>query len=89
MCNLVPQLISQRTKEALARAKANGKVLGKYSREVLAPANKKAADDRAAALAGVIQAKVNAGLSLRQITSELNDEGVPTARGRPMAFDQR
>jgi len=74
-------LISQRTKDALARAKANGKVLGKYGREVLAPANKKAADDRAAALADVIQAKVDAGLSLRQITAELNDEGVPTARG--------
>ncbi|MEP0940279.1 MAG: recombinase family protein [Rhizobiaceae bacterium] len=47
----------------------------------LIPANIKAADDRAAVLADVIQAKVDAGLSLRQITAELNEEGVPTARG--------
>ena len=74
-------LISQRTKDALARAKANGKVLGKHGREVLAPANKKAADERAAALADVVQAKIDAGLSLRQITAALNDDGIPTARG--------
>lgn len=74
-------LISQRTKEALERAQERGVVLGKHGREVLAPKNRKAAQERAKRLAGIIQPKLSEGKSLRTIAAELNAEGIPTARG--------
>lgn len=75
------QMISMRTKEALKAAKSRGVVLGKYGRDVLAPANRKAALERAAKLADVVQPKLDAGKSLRTIVHELNADGVPTLRG--------
>jgi len=74
-------LISQRTKDALARAKAKGVELGKHGRDVLAPMNRKAAQERAQALSDAVRGKLDDGKSLRTITDELNAEGVPTARG--------
>jgi len=74
-------MISQRTKAALQAAKARGVVLGKHGREVLAPANREAANNRAAKLAGIVRPKLKAGKSLRTIAVELQAEGVPTARG--------
>lgn len=74
-------VISQRTKDALQRAKARGVELGTYGRDVLAPANRKAAQERAEGLADIIKAKLAAGASYRTIADELNAEGVPTARG--------
>lgn len=75
-------LISQRTKDALQRAKVRGVVLGKHGREVLAPANRKAAVKRAKALESTIRAKQAEGKSYRTIADELNAEGVPTPRGK-------
>jgi len=74
-------MISQRTKAALQAAKARGVVLGRHGREVLAPANRKAAVRRAEALADVVRAKQAAGKGYRTIAAELNAEDVPTARG--------
>jgi len=75
------RLISIRTKDALAAAKRRGVVLGKHGRDVLGPANHKAAQERAVAIADTIKAKIDAGKSLRVITAELNAEEVPTAKG--------
>lgn len=74
-------LISQRTRDALAAAKKRGVALGTHGRDVLAPANRKAAQERAMALEATIRPKLDAGKSLRAIAAELNAEGVPTARG--------
>lgn len=75
-------VISQRTRDALQAAKQRGVELGTHGRDVLAPANQKAAQERAMAISGTVQAKLDAGKSLRTIAAELNAEGVPTARGR-------
>jgi DNA invertase Pin-like site-specific DNA recombinase len=75
------RLISIRTKDALAAAKKRGVALGKHGRDVLAPANREAAQKRAMAISDTIKTKIEAGKSLRVITAELNAEGVPTAKG--------
>lgn len=62
------RLISARTKDALAAAKARGTRLGR-PRAVPAAALARVVADRAA------------GLSVRAIAQRLNDEGVPTVRG--------
>lgn len=75
-------LISQRTRDALARAKAKGVELGKHGRNILAPKNREAAQERATALRSVFTAKLEAGKSLRTIAAELNAEGVRTPMGK-------
>jgi len=75
------RLISARTKDALAAAKKRGVVLGKHGRDVLAPANREAAQARAMAISGKIKNMLDAGKSLREITAKLNAEEVPTAKG--------
>jgi len=77
------EFISQRTKQALAAAKARGVKLGgkrpghKKTNEVV----KKQADDRAEKLRGIVSPLVAAGMTTRAIAEELNKAGIKTARG--------
>lgn len=77
--------ISEKTREALAAAKARGVVLGKNGRKngwKLAEANRDAAYTRAKNLTRVVWEIRNDGFtSIREIASELNSRNIPTARG--------
>ena len=73
------RMISQRTKDALAEAKANGKQLGglrNHGREL-----KQAAIERAKALEPLFVEL--AGKSAREIARILNDRNEPTPTGKP------
>jgi DNA invertase Pin-like site-specific DNA recombinase len=79
-------LISQRTKVALAAAKARGAVLGNprlaEARAIANAAHKAAADAHADFVAPAIRdAQVAGARSLRQIAAALNGRGIATARG--------
>jgi DNA invertase Pin-like site-specific DNA recombinase len=79
-------LISQRTKAALAAAKARGQVLGNprlsAARAVANAAHKTGADAYAIKVAPMIrEAKAAGAKSLREIAAALNGRGVATARG--------
>jgi DNA invertase Pin-like site-specific DNA recombinase len=79
--------ISQRTKAALAAAKARGVKLGNphgFTKPVKSTgpaANKKKADKRAQELAHVVERLQAEGLSLSAMAERLNEMGIPTARG--------
>ena len=73
-------MISQRTKAALAVAKARGRVLGANGR-VLADLNKAEAVDRLAPIADRLRAFKAEGLTLRRIAEVLNADGVPSPAG--------
>jgi len=84
------KMISQRTRAALAAAKARGVVLGKpgnLTNQELGRANGRAkrtkvAKGRAADLSPIIEDIMLAGaVSLREIAAGLNARGIPTARG--------
>jgi DNA invertase Pin-like site-specific DNA recombinase len=84
------EMISQRTKDALAAAKKRGKTLGGFRgkvptakhRALSAEALQRRAESRAADLAPTIKALQEAGAtSLRAIADGLNEQGIPTARG--------
>jgi DNA invertase Pin-like site-specific DNA recombinase len=73
--------ISERTKAALAVAKARGVKLGANGHK-LAAVNRKAANDTAATLSPVVEKIRRAGHeTVKEITAELNRREVPTARG--------
>ncbi len=73
------EMISIRTKGALAAAKARGKQLGRYGAEHLAPAYHAAAKARAEELRPILAEL--AEQSTRQIAAELTARGITTARG--------
>jgi DNA invertase Pin-like site-specific DNA recombinase len=73
--------ISNRTKGALAAAKARGTRLGRHGAEVLAPAHRQDALERAAKLAPVLAELSGAGLSAGRIATELTRRGISTPRG--------
>ncbi len=73
--------ISERTKKALAAAKARGVELGKNGKDVLAPQNKKEADRFAESMKPVIEDIKKAGCTtIRGIRDELNRREIPSAR---------
>lgn len=91
--------ISRRTKEALAAAKARGKVLGKpkgYTikgategrqkgqQAVAAKAHQRAAD----ILPAIEEARANGATTLRALAAALNAKGIPTARGGQWSANQ-
>jgi DNA invertase Pin-like site-specific DNA recombinase len=81
-------LISQRTREALARAKERGVAIGNPR---LREARQKIVDKALArdeAILPVILPLVEAGATLRQMAEELTARGVPTARGGRWAAEQ-
>jgi DNA invertase Pin-like site-specific DNA recombinase len=73
--------ISQRTKDALAAAKARGVVLGQNG-QALADQNKADADGFARSVAPAVhKIREKGAVSVRQIAAELNRQDIPTARG--------
>lgn len=74
------EVISQRTKDALAAAKAKGTVLGSNGK-ALAAKNRAAAMERLAPLSDRLQAMRESGMSVRRMIAALNDEGVPSPAG--------
>jgi DNA invertase Pin-like site-specific DNA recombinase len=73
-------MISERTKAALAAAKARGQVLGANGR-VLAEQHKADALVRVAPVADRLRALRAEGLSLRKIADRLNGDGIPSPGG--------
>lgn len=74
------EIISQRTKAALAAAKARGTVLGANGK-ALAATNKAEAAKRLEPLADRLQAMKASGMSVRRMIAALNDEGIPSPAG--------
>jgi DNA invertase Pin-like site-specific DNA recombinase len=74
-------LISERTKAALAAAKAKGVRLGRHGAEVLSAKNREEAYRRAVHLKPVLEELKAKGHSLSWMATELNKRKVPTARG--------
>jgi DNA invertase Pin-like site-specific DNA recombinase len=74
------RVIGERTKAALAAAKARGQVLGANGK-VLAAKHKAEASARVAPLAGVLMAYRAQGLALRAIADRLNGESVSSPGG--------
>jgi DNA invertase Pin-like site-specific DNA recombinase len=74
------EMISERTKAALAAAKSRGTKLGANG-AALAEANKQAAIARLADTAPRLAALRAEGLSVRRIAAVLNEEGVPSPGG--------
>jgi len=74
------EVISERTKVALAAAKARGVELGKHGR-VLAERHKAEADHFARRIASDVLPLRREGMSVRAITEELNRRNIPTSTG--------
>jgi DNA invertase Pin-like site-specific DNA recombinase len=74
------EMISKRTKEALAAAKARGKRLGLHG-AVLAAKNRAVAADRLRPLRDLLNELRHQGLSVRAIARTLNERGVASPAG--------
>ncbi len=74
-------LVSERTKAALAAAKARGVRLGRHGAEVLAPKYREEARQRAKQLEPIITELRGEGLSLAGVARKLNERKEPTPRG--------
>ena len=74
------EAISERTKAALAAAKARGVQLGANGRR-LAERHKQAADAFAREVGGNLLALKRLGLSFAAIAKHLNDSNIPSAKG--------
>jgi DNA invertase Pin-like site-specific DNA recombinase len=75
------RMISERTKSALAAAKARGVKLGNPRLEVAHAQNRAVADAFAAKVKPMIEALRAEGMTLRAIAARLTELGVETARG--------
>lgn len=75
------RLISERTKAALAIAKANGVALGRNGKD-LAAINICNADEFAIKMRPIILPMINAGMSFQSIAVQLNQASIKTFRGK-------
>lgn len=75
------QLISQRTKAALARLKAKGKKLGNPRIRELHADRSKATAENDERLRPILTGLVMQGMTQRQIIAELDQQGIKTIRG--------
>src|SRR6202040_2440534 len=73
--------IAQRTKAALQAAKARGIRLGSNGADRLAPAYRAEAIERARQLAPILAELKSAGMSARQMATELTARGIATPTG--------
>jgi DNA invertase Pin-like site-specific DNA recombinase len=74
------EVISQRTKAALAAAKERGTELGKHGK-ILAARNKAEAMDRLEPISADLLELKAQGLSMRKMIAALNDRGIPSPAG--------
>ena len=76
------EMIGARTKAALQAAKARGRVLGRNTKEILAPKYRAEAEVRARNFAPLLEELNVSGLSARAIARELNRRKVSTPQGK-------
>lgn len=76
------EVISQRTKDALAQAKVRGVLLGKNGQR-LAEQNKILARERAIAMRPILlELQLQGFITIRTLTTELNRRNIPSSQGR-------